>query len=103
MKSFIELEKERSEWSNKIFTEATPLSSLRKAQEEIHEIRVDLHEGEPKAEEYADAIMCLFDSAQRAGLTANDIRDAYEKKNHINIYERTWKKNPDNTYSHIKQ
>ena len=102
-KSFIELEQERMEWSLKIFDEATAESSLIKCEEEIEEIRKDLLNGTPKAEEYVDAIMCLFDSARRAGFDVHEMRDAYEGKNQKNIHERKWFKNHDNTYSHYKK
>lgn len=102
-KSFIELERERSQWSNKIFPEATAFSSLLKAEEEINEIKLDLEEKNPNVFEYVDALMCIFDSAQRAGFPVEKIRDAYEEKNRINIHEREWVKNPNNTYSHIKK
>lgn len=38
MKSIIELEKDRMEWSLKNFPEATPISSLRKLEGEIKEV-----------------------------------------------------------------
>lgn len=102
MKSLIELENERAEWSAKIFPQATAHSSLIKARQEIEEIQDDLDNGEPKAEEYVDALMCIFDSAKRAGFSAMDIRNSYEAKNHKNIHEREWLPNGDGTYSHIK-
>ena len=98
----IKLEAIRWEWSQRIFDEATAESSLTKAKIEIKEIEADLESGNPKADEYADAIMCIFDSAERAGLTATEVMDAYCEKIRVNIFERTWRKNPDNTYSHIK-
>lgn len=103
MKTIIELEKERLEWSLKNFPEATPISSLRKLESEIEEIEVDIIEGAINSinEEYADALMCLFDSAGRLGITPQLIFDAFEKKLEKNK-NRLWKKNPDNTYSHIK-
>lgn len=101
--SIIELEKKRMEWSREVFTEATAESALLKCEEEIREIRADIEaEGHSVPEEYADVIMCLFDSAGRHKINAEEIMEAYAMKIEKNI-NRKWKKNPDNTYSHIKE
>lgn len=100
-RSIIELEKERFEWSLKTFPEATAISSLRKLEEEINEIEVDIASGRRIPVEYADALMCLFDSAGRHGIAAEAIFEAFEMKLAENK-ARTWKKNADNTYSHVK-
>lgn len=101
-KTLIEAEKDRMEWSLKTFTEATPESSLKKLEEEVKEIRENFATGKKDAVEFADAIMCLFDSAGRFGITAEEIQTAYAQKVVINK-ARIWKKNSDNTYSHIKR
>jgi len=100
--SLTELEKERFEWSLKTFPEATKESSLFKLREEIKEILKDLKKGHANPIEYADALMCLLDSAGRAGLSIKDILQAFQHKLEINK-KRTWKKNPDNSYSHVKE
>ena len=100
-KSIIELEKERFAWSLKTFPEATAISSLRKLETEIEEIEVDIVEGHREPIEYADALMCLFDSAGRHGITVEEIFEAFAVKLEINK-ARVWKKNPDNSYSHVK-
>ena len=101
-----ELEAIRLNWSLEVFSEATALSSLQKLKEEIKEVELslsfhpnniaDLHE------EYADCLMCLFDSAGRAGVTPNQIFEAFRLKLKKN-QERKWVKNQNNTYSHIKE
>lgn len=101
MKNIIELEKERLEWSFKTFPEATPISSLRKLESEIEEIEVDIIEGHREPIEFADALMCLFDCAGRIGISVEEIFNAFEVKLAINK-NRKWNKNPDNSYSHIK-
>lgn len=93
------LETQRLAWSLKTFTEATAISSLHKLRSEIDEIEYDLQNGERRPEEYADALMCLFDSAGRAGISVSEITEAFEKKLEVNK-KRTWVKNPDNSYSH---
>lgn len=100
-KSIIDLEHERMEWSLKTFPEATPLSSLLKAIDEISEIQIDQRVGDKQPMEYADAIMCILDSAGRFGVTVEEVMLAFEEKLKINK-GRTWVKNPDNTYSHVK-
>lgn len=100
--NLIELEKERLEWSLKTFTEATAISSLRKLEEEIEEIEKDINAGVKNAEEYADALMCLFDSAGRHGISPEEIVWAFASKLQKNK-RREWIKNPDNTYSHVKK
>ncbi len=97
----IKLEQERMEWSLKTFPEADAISSLRKLESEIKEIEVDIVEGHRNPMEYADALMCLFDSAGRHGIGPGEIFDCFEKKLAINK-ARVWKKNPDNSYSHVK-
>ena len=101
--TIIELEKRRLEWSKRIFTEATAISSLRKCEEEIEEIEKDIENGVRNPEEYADALMCLFDSAgrQENPISVEEIFEAFEKKLIINE-NRNWIKNDNNTYSHVK-
>lgn len=93
------------------FPEATANSSLQKLKTEIEEIEWELFPGsirnrgkygEDLAEEYVDALMCIFDSANRAGLGTKDIVHAFKLKLEKNMH-RKWQKNDDNTYSHIKQ
>lgn len=100
--SLTELERDRLAWSLITFPEATKESSLYKLREEIKEILKDLKKGHANPIEYADALMCLLDSAGRAGLTMKDILAAFEHKLEINK-KRTWRKNADNSYSHVKK
>ncbi|MBC7486068.1 MAG: DUF550 domain-containing protein [Cytophagaceae bacterium] len=102
-----QLESERFAWSMAKFPEATALSSLLKMKEEMDEIEVELTmeqsftTKEATSKEYADALMCLFDSAGRHGITPVEIFAAYRDKFE---YNKTceWVKNPDNTYSRKK-
>lgn len=100
-KHIIQLEAERLAWSLKTFPEATSISSLRKLETEIKEIESDILAGIRQPEEYADALMCLFDSAGRQGIFPEEIYEEYAKKFEINK-NRKWVKNPDNSYSHVK-
>jgi hypothetical protein len=100
-KTISQLEAERLAWSFETFTEATPISSLRKLEAEIKEIESDINAGIREPMEYADALMCLFDSAGRQGIYPAEIFDCFEKKLAINK-ARTWNKNSDNSYSPIK-
>lgn len=100
--NLLELENERLAWSLKTFPEATAISSLRKAEEEIKEIEEDINNGICNPIEYADALMALLDSAGRNGIRTIEILIAFQEKLKINK-KRKWIKNPDNTYSHIKE
>lgn len=100
----IKLEKERLEWSLKTFPEATKFSSLEKLRNEIEEVKNELRVGfsvDDLSEEYADCLMCLFDSAGRAGVLPEQIFQAFALKLEKNK-NRKWVKNPNNTYSHVK-
>jgi len=111
MKTIFELEAERHEWSLKNFPKATPRSSMLKLQGEAKEVLKEIKKLEkfPDGDdglddltmEYADCLMCLFDSAGRAGVSVQDIFEAFEEKLEINK-NRKWVENPDNTYSHVK-
>ena len=96
--------KEYTDFSLETFKEATALSSLIKLKEEIREIKECLFEDntyEELAKEYVDGIMCLVDSAARAGVTSKMLHQKFAEKLAINK-SRKWIKNPDNTYSYIK-
>ncbi len=95
------LETERMAWSLLTFPEATPISSLRKLEAEIKEIEADIIAGIKEPVEYADALMCLFDSAGRQGIAPEEIFAAFAYKLEKNK-SRAWIKNPDNSYSHVK-
>jgi hypothetical protein len=98
------LESERFKWSLETFKEATAISSLRKLETEIVEIEAEIVANRISAlpMEYADALMCLFDSAGRIGITPNQIFEAFATKLQINK-ARVWVKNADNSYSHVKE
>lgn len=107
MKTIQQLEAERLEWSKKTFGEATPISSIRKLESELKEVEQHLEvlafdrNQTELTEEYADCLMCLFDSAGRVDILPDDIFDAFAKKLEKNK-SRKWVKNIDNSYSHIK-
>ena len=103
LKSIYQLEEERYAWSLATFPEASALGSLKKLKEEVDEIEVNIYQGERDVMEYADCLMCLFDSARRQEnpITISEIFDAFEKKLEINK-KRTWTKNDNGSYSHVK-
>jgi hypothetical protein len=102
-KTIFELEEERYAWSLATFPEASALGSIQKLKEETLEIEKNIIDGERDVTEYADALMCLFDSARRQEnpITINEIFDAFEQKLEINK-KRTWVKNGNGSYSHVK-
>lgn len=103
MIDIVKLEEKRLKWSKETFTEATAHSSVLKLISEAEEIKKDLENGIREPLEYADALMCLFDSAarQETPIFPEEIFEAFRQKIEINM-ARTWVKNPDNTYSHKK-
>lgn len=101
--NIFELEQERFKWSFETFPDSTALSSLKKLASEIKEIESDIVLGVRNPIEYADALMCLFDSAarQKEPISPWEIFEAFAQKLEINK-GRTWIKNDDNSYSHQK-
>lgn len=93
----------------KTFPETTAISSILKCRGELLETKEELELGNPAdegarlalAEEYADCFLCLIDSYARASLRTDEILEAIGKKIAKNK-SRTWVKNVDNTYPHVK-
>ncbi len=81
---WINAEKDRLKWSLETFTEATSISSLDKAKDEIDEIKRDIENNIREPEEYADALMCIIDSAGRHGIGLEEILESYKNKIPIN-------------------
>lgn len=96
----IQLENDRFEWSKATFPNSTPLSSIKHLIKEAREIEQDILGGIKRPEEYADALMCLFDSAQRQKISVEEIFKAFKEKLVVNK-NREWNINPDNSYSHV--
>lgn len=102
-RSIDEIMSEHTAWSVPTFSEATSISSLTKLCGEIEEVHdAIVNNLTTKAEEYADCVMCLFDSAAREHVTIEAINAALESKLSKNK-SRVWAKNADNTYSHVKK
>lgn len=87
------------------YKNATASTALIKLSEEIKEVQLELaFPTAPPflAEEYADCIMCLFDSAARADIQPAQLIQAFQNKL-LKNKKRTWKDNGNGTYSHIKE
>lgn len=112
------LMQQHAEWAKETFPESTPLSSILGAKREIKELLAELGyielpngklaevmdhqiDMEKLATEYVDVIKYFFDSMARSGVTIDVFRATFEKKLAINK-KRTWVKNADNSYSHVK-
>ena len=87
------------EFSISTFKEATEWTSLKKLQSEQDELFFSLKLGDKLSarEEYVDCIMCLFDSAKRAGISPEDIIQGFKDKTKINK-AKEWIKNQNNDY-----
>ena len=93
-------EQARWAWSLETFPEATALTSLKHAENEIGEIRQSFELGDVDIVEYVDAVALLFDSLQRAGFTMTDFVEAYSNKFKENT-QKEWRRNGDAGYKHI--
>ena len=102
-KTIFQLEEERYAWSLATFPKASALGSLKKLRDEVDEIEENIKEGKRDVMEYADVLMCLFDSARRQEnpIPIQEIFDAFEQKLEINK-KRIWAENDNGSYSHIK-
>jgi NTP pyrophosphatase (non-canonical NTP hydrolase) len=86
--------KKITEWQNRIFGAATPLSKLEHLKQEVKELESDLKSNsEDKKLEFADCFILLFGAAASDGMSYTDIVDAINEKMKIN-YRRKWGK-PD--------
>ena len=86
------------------FTKSTSVGALKHAKREINEVIADIKNKAPKDNkviEYADIFGCITDSANREGISFEEILIAWHAKLQINK-ERDWKYNGDGSYSHIK-
>ena len=108
MRNINEVMTEFIEFSLPTFANATSFSSLDKLAIEVIEVKCAMDndvfghlDAGHLAEEYADCIMCLFDSAARAGVGVESINAALCRKLVLNK-SRKWVENADKTYSHIK-
>lgn len=86
--------KKITEWQNRTFGEATPLSKIEHLKQEIEELQEDVESNaEDKRLEFADCFILLFGAAASDGMSYDDICDAINEKMKIN-YRRKWGK-PD--------
>lgn len=102
--AFEDLMQKHREWTAATFPEATAMSSIEKCRDELDELQIEVvfpSSKELLTEEYVDSVMCLLDSASRAGVTVNEFVEAFRLKLEKNK-ARKWIKNANNTYSHIK-
>lgn len=102
--TFETLMQDHLEWTSKTFPKGTSKGALLHAHREIDEIISDIETGAPnpiKAKEYADALFCIIDSANREGIDLQEIIvEGYCKL--TTNKARKWKDNGDGSYSHIK-
>ena len=97
--------KEFVAWAATTFKEATALSCSYKLEQEVNELQLEITfetSRENLTEEYVDCMMCVLDSANRTGISIDDLTKAFQQKLYKNM-QRKWVKNIDNTYSHVKE
>lgn len=108
MDNFLDLLNDSNNTGLVIFPEATEISCIEKANEEIDEFlqitRFHKINGGCSADiaiEAVDIILCIAQSAFRSGVDAHMLLDAMKLKVEKNK-SRVWKKNSNGTYSHVK-
>jgi len=101
-KTIFEIEKERFEWSLKTFPDANAGHSLNHLKKEIEEIELSFCANTPDVMEFADAQFLLWDSAQRAGITLEQLFAACTEKFKI-LKTRNWELHKDGHYQHIEE
>jgi hypothetical protein len=102
--TFEQLITEHLEFTSTTFPKGTAIGGLLHAKREIEEIVSDINTGadlHALSTEYADAIFCIIDSANRSGVSLDNIISAGALKLMINK-ARKWKDNGDGSYSHVK-
>lgn len=109
-KRSIDLDSALEDWiavCKNLFPKATSVGGMLHAKKECDEVIEILnpeHKDHSKSllsEEYADILMCIFDSVERAGIDITEVVISIRQKTQVNK-ERKWKYNGDGSYSHIK-
>lgn len=92
-----------TEWQNKTFGPATPLSKIAHLAEELQELVDDLKsDNKDKRLEFADCFILLFGAAASDGMSYQDICNCIDEKMSIN-YKRKWGIPKENgVINHIK-
>jgi len=91
------LYKEVKYFTSKILCDSNVFNYLNKLKAEIKEVEEDTKQ----IEEYADCLIALFGASNSAGITYDELKNIALNKMVINK-NRTWEKQPDGTFQHIK-
>jgi NTP pyrophosphatase (non-canonical NTP hydrolase) len=84
-------------WQDKIFTKATPLSCAHHLEEEAEELRKAIENGEEVNTEIADCFLLLFAVCNKSGLGYEDVITIIDEKMEVN-YKRNWGKPNEKGY-----
>lgn len=100
-KTLAEWIKEITEWQDRTFTEATPLSAATHLQREVRELIFDLASGNPKSMrfEIVDCFLLIIGVAHLSGV---DLEEALEKKMTINKARKWGKPDAQGVVEHIR-
>jgi len=92
-----------TEWQQKTFGKATPLSKIAHLAKELEELVSDLKSGNPnKRKEFADCFILLFGAAQSDGMSYDDICNAIDEKMVINKNRKWGEPDKDGVVNHVK-
>jgi hypothetical protein len=78
-----------TEFQDKTFPNATPLSCVNHLFEEVNELKEDIQNGKHSPFEIADCFHLLFGICHKSGMTYEDIVAAIDGKMEINL-KRKW-------------
>ena len=78
-----------TEWQDKVFTKATPLSCVNHLEEEVGELKKDIENGKYTQDEIADCFLLLFAVCNKCGLGYEDVLTLIDRKMEVN-YQRKW-------------
>ncbi len=94
---------EITEWQNKTFGKATPLSKIAHLAQELGELVDDLKSNNPNRRlEFADCFLLLFGAAASDGMTYEDCISCISEKFEI-VKKRKWGEPDENgVVNHIK-
>lgn len=90
-------------WQDKTFTKATPLSCVNHLEEEVGELKKSIESGKVDKEEIADCFMLLMGVCNKSGFSYEDVVTLINEK-YVVCITRKWGEVNDKGYvKHIKE
>src|SRR5574338_289983 len=89
-----------TQWQNKTFPEATPLSCVNHLQEEVEELKESIELDSFDKKEIADCFFMLFGICNTANISYDEILGAIKEKLEINKTRKWGAKNENGYWKH---